>query len=71
MFICKQSAPAVVSSDSLPTRMTFAGPVAGQPPSGWFGLEALERRLMLSTWYVGSVTDPLEDGSAAHPFDSV
>ena len=34
--------------------------------------EALEPRLLLSaTWYVDDVTDPLEDGTLDHPFDSI
>lgn len=34
-------------------------------------LEALEPRLLLSTWHVSSIVDPAEDGSAEHPFDSI
>lgn len=35
------------------------------------GLEALEERLLLATWYVAPAADPAEDGSAGHPFDSI
>ena len=36
-------------------------------------LEHLEPRILLSgaTWHVDDVTDPLEDGTLAHPFDSI
>ena len=35
-------------------------------------LERLEPRVLLSsTWFVDDVTDPLEDGSLTHPFDSI
>jgi len=43
------------------------GSRAGRP-----SLEPLEPRLLLSAqYYVAAATDPLEDGSEAHPFDSI
>ena len=45
--------------------------VGAGSPEGWAGLEMLEQRLLLATWYVSDVTDPAEDGSADHPFDSI
>jgi len=43
---------------------------AGGGPS-WNGLEGLEPRWLLAAWYVNSVADPLENGSALHPYNSI
>jgi predicted alpha/beta hydrolase family esterase len=38
--------------------------------AGTLGLAPVSA-MAAKTWYVDDVTDPLEDGTAAHPYDSI